>query len=558
MQRLKIAIVSLFLSASFPVIAQFSDAIDLEFGMQGVLTKTFETDFTPVQLAVLENDEILVLGRANYGDDYFTIVKFNANGQSMVPGYGLFNGFSQYGSSIGGVVSNLRVTDMAALADGSAIVIGTSFNITTSKNELFAMKLNPQGQKDVSFGTDGITHIGILNFNNDPIHATGSDIAIGANGEIFIAGAIVSSQIVVAKLLPNGQRDASFGINGIVKQDHPFRPQGDRVEVELFSDGRVCVASASEIYPNGFQFPDLAPVFYTFLPNGDIDPNFIQGVRVLSRDIDLGNGNSITVEYEDFFPGEMRINSNDIVFLAGATRDDDEETIDFGSYLISVLPNGQYNTNIAVNPLFDTLITEQRISVPGMISLATSLNYDDYVSSFQLLANETMLLLGAEYSSDGDFSMAKFVDNTGNPIVTYGNQSVFRYQHVVQNVNEGFLASGIQSNGEIVALSPYSNEQGRKGMYLTRLGETGALGNGYKQNDSDTFIIYPNPVSDVLSIRNSSNISMSEILVRDVSGKLIFTTKDAANIDVSYLHHGIYFLEIHTGNSIHYHKIIRN
>jgi uncharacterized delta-60 repeat protein len=558
MRNIKTAFFLLIYFAALPLNAQFSDSFDLEFGNQGILIKTFETDFTPIQMAVLSNDEILVVGRANFGNDILTIAKFDANGQNLISAYGNFNGFSQFGTSIGGLNIPLRPTDMAVLPDESVIINGTSFNITTSKFELFALKLTPQGSLDQQFGTNGITTISILNFLDQGINTTGSDIALSPDGAIFITGAVSTSQLVVAKLNSSGQLDTSFGTNGLVRQDNPLPSNISRVEVDIFSDGRICVATEEEIYPNGFQFPNVAPSVYVYLPNGDIDPNFIQGVRELSRNITLDNSNQITIEYEDFYPGEMRINEDDIVFFSGSVRDDDEETIDFGSYLISILPNGEYNTSIGVNPEFDTLITEERISVPGMIALATARDEDDYTYSFQFLEDGNMLILGSEYSFNGNLSFVKQIDETGNPILEFANQSVFRYQNVLDNFDEGILASEFQSNGELLLLSRYTNEQGKLGMLLTRLGENGVLGQTNAIQNIPELSVFPNPTNSILYINGLSDKTSNKIEVLDLSGKRLNVPVTLNSIDVSSLSNGIYILEIQSEGFIQHIKIIRN
>lgn len=558
MKRNPVVFTLLLFTVSLTSNAQFADSMDQEFGVQGVLVKTFETDVTPIQVIALENDELLVLSRANFGNDYLTMAKFDANGQNLVPGYGIFNGFSQFGNSFGGLTPSIRPTDMALLEDGSVIICGTGFNNSTSSFQLIALKLTAQGTIDQQFGTNGYTEIPILNFQNQGVNSTGSDIALGQDGSVFIGGTVSSSYIVVAKLNSGGQLDASFGTNGLVLQENSLPPNARRVEVELFSDGRVCLATEQEIYPNGFSYPEVAPAVFAYLPNGDVDPDFIQGPRVLSRNITLSLTEELTIEYEDFYPGELRINNNDQVFFSGAVRDDDEQTIDFGSFLLSLQPNGEYNTTIGVNPEFDTLITEERISVPGMISLATSRDDEDYVYSLQFLENGEMLIAGIEYSSDGYFGYVKYLDNTGNPFIEFANQSVFRYQLTPDNFTEGFNSSTFQSNGELVLLSRYTDEQGKLGFYLVRLGENGVLGQNAIAENSRGITLYPNPTNSLVYVNIPGHKSADKIELFDLSGAQISSSINTSTLDVSALSQGLYFVEVESDGLIYRSKIIRN
>lgn len=533
---------------SFNSNAQFTDSIDLEFGLDGISIKTFETDFTPIELVVLPNDQILVLGRANFGNDFFTIAKFDANGQDLVSDYGLNNGFSYYGTSQGGITSSLRPTDMLLLDDQSVIVEGARFNNSTSRYEIFVLKLNPQGQLDTQFGTDGVTYFPVFSVLGAPIHGYGTDIAKGQNGEFFVSGTISDSFLALVKFNANGQVATDFGENGLVKVENQFPDAYQRSEVELFSDGRILVSTGIETYPNGFQFPDDQPAFYSFLPNGDLDPNFIQGVRVLSRNIELGNGNQSTIEYEDYYQGKLLINEDDKAFLSGAVRDNDEETIEFNTFLISILSNGEYNTDIGINPEFDTLITEYRISVPGMILLSTNINRDNIGTTMLLLENGTIIIAGYENSSDGDISFIRHVDNTGNPIVDFANQGVLKYQQQLNSTNEGFLASAIQSNGEVVLLSEYKDDQNKLGMYMLRMGETGALPVAEVLKSTYTLSIFPNPAYSQVFVKALKDQALSDLRLLDLSGRIISISEDNHSLNVEGLASGIYIVEAQIDN----------
>jgi len=57
--------------------------------------------------------------------------------------------------------------------------------------------------------------------------------------------------------------------------------------------------------------------------------------------------------------------------------------------------------------------------------------------------------------------------------------------------------------------------------------------------------IFPNPVNDILTIQNSSNIPFEKIVIADLAGKRIMEeTSFQPQIDVSNLKPGMYFLQI--------------
>jgi hypothetical protein len=64
--------------------------------------------------------------------------------------------------------------------------------------------------------------------------------------------------------------------------------------------------------------------------------------------------------------------------------------------------------------------------------------------------------------------------------------------------------------------------------------------------NSESFTIYPNPVSDKISIIGIENIKSVKIF--NSLGALVKHTKNATNIDVSDLTKGIHFIEVDSGN----------
>lgn len=59
------------------------------------------------------------------------------------------------------------------------------------------------------------------------------------------------------------------------------------------------------------------------------------------------------------------------------------------------------------------------------------------------------------------------------------------------------------------------------------------------------FVVYPNPVSDVLVISNDKNISIEEVSIIDCTGKTVFRTSEKiSTIDVKQLQSGVYWLRV--------------
>lgn len=76
---------------------------------------------------------------------------------------------------------------------------------------------------------------------------------------------------------------------------------------------------------------------------------------------------------------------------------------------------------------------------------------------------------------------------------------------------------------------------------------------GFEDQTLDELVtIYPNPVQDQLNVRASSSIQIKEVVVMDLTGKIIRSFKNTTTADFSDLSEGIYITRIETtiGNVI--------
>ncbi len=182
--------------------------------------------------------------------------------------------------SDGVLVSDLGTSDevargVAALPDGAAIVAGEARHMT-------AARYLPDGTLDPAFGGGD----GIVQVSHDPVFSSAADdVAVQPDGKVVLAGnaafAVSGSSgfdIAVARLNPDGTRDASFGGgDGAVYLD--LQGRHDRAAaVAVDSAGRIVVAGHSE----PFEGNASDPVVVRLLPDGSLDASFgNQGIVVL-------------------------------------------------------------------------------------------------------------------------------------------------------------------------------------------------------------------------------------------------------------------------------------
>jgi len=82
---------------------------------------------------------------------------------------------------------------------------------------------------------------------------------------------------------------------------------------------------------------------------------------------------------------------------------------------------------------------------------------------------------------------------------------------------------------------------------------------GIEENHSDTLILFPNPASDILNLKNFTDRGEKQIFLYDYSGKLILkkTTSDSQiRVNVSTYDDSIYILKIQVNNKIFSKKFI--
>ena len=75
---------------------------------------------------------------------------------------------------------------------------------------------------------------------------------------------------------------------------------------------------------------------------------------------------------------------------------------------------------------------------------------------------------------------------------------------------------------------------------------------GIKNIDYINVVVFPNPVSDILTI----NGKYSEVNIYDLYGKLVFSSTPKKTLDISKLNNGIYIVRINNNKAMSINKII--
>jgi uncharacterized delta-60 repeat protein len=223
-------------------------AVDASFGTDGKITLDVGTGSEGAVKVLLQTDgKIVLVGSAvtgSTGTD-FIIARVNANGS-------LDNSFDGDGK----VVTSISVTDRARSAvlqpDGKLIVAGYADD-ADSNSRFAAVRYNPNGARDNSFGSFGVV---TAQFGQSFEDAAGA-VAVQPDGKIILAGTTRTGfenyDIALTRLMPSGGADQSFGTNG--KVILPVSNKDDSVnDLILQPNGRILLAGASFDASQRFSF----------------------------------------------------------------------------------------------------------------------------------------------------------------------------------------------------------------------------------------------------------------------------------------------------------------
>lgn len=222
-----------------------------------------------------------ILALAHWGGHPFLLVRYDTDGM-------LDRSFGDEGRAI---VSTLQGwSDAAAIAvqpDGNILVGGTGIPAGGLERAFLVARFLPNGRVDPSFGRDGVAAADFHNRNEGV-----ADLELGDSGHIVAAGTVIRtlparsgsedpitvSAMGVARMLPDGTRDATFGHRG--RSTVRFFPRvlddgTALVGLAAQSDGSLILAGRTHPY-----FGEQGAAFARLRASGELDERFGENGRV--------------------------------------------------------------------------------------------------------------------------------------------------------------------------------------------------------------------------------------------------------------------------------------
>jgi uncharacterized delta-60 repeat protein len=220
---------------------------------------------------------------------------------------------------------NELISKVAVMADGRIVMAGNIGN--AGENRILVIRLLANGTRDASFGTNGAAIINVSVGNAEFFNA----MALQGN-KIILVGETNSSgnaDMFALRLDSNGELDLTFGGLGATYIDIGTQTEDQANCVAVDANGRIIIGGSSED-PNGPNGRDLAVVRLT--ADGNLDNSFSDDGKLvwpvvnqedMVKDIVLPGDGSIFLVGEAVSSGQRRI-------VIGALNADGSKNFSYG------------------------------------------------------------------------------------------------------------------------------------------------------------------------------------------------------------------------------------
>jgi uncharacterized delta-60 repeat protein len=238
-------------------------------------------------------------------------------------------GFGNGGSIQPGLGGAGDLTDMELQGDGRFVLAGTR-----SAAVIVVARYLPDGSPDTTFGSGGVTEVRSAD-------VTGAELAIQPDGGIVITTRGVTGYLI-ARLSPDGRVDDSFGLGGLAPVDYGGPPVGDSVfaynavPTIVTSDGRIRLAMRLSLA--GERVSRMALIGLT--KDGHSDPAFgRRGLAVGARPKPPGDGDFAGTSGGETAE-EAVVDGHGGILVAGVVWSGEEFPSDVPAVIRRFAPNG--------------------------------------------------------------------------------------------------------------------------------------------------------------------------------------------------------------------------
>lgn len=414
-------------------------------------------------------------------------------------------GVSIIDASIG---ANDAAFDVVELWDGKFLVVGST--TTQASVELIVMRLLEDGQIDNSFGTAGS-----VRYDAGPgSWSIAKKIAVSQGNNIFIGASIYTGttfNFAVLKLTQGGGFDANFGSDGLAL-----------IEVNVSND-------------------DFKAMHIT--PTEEV---------IFVGNLDYGSTNSAVIAKLDN-TGDLDVSFNTVGFVEYDNSDEnyfnDLIVDDAGGILVTGHEGSGDNVDGIILKYASDGTLDVTFGTNGKITMDIGSANGIYYNNIAEKADGNYIVTGRAYGQSLNQIHAFTFDANGSPDCEFGCAGVYHdFTMGIVTMQQNLLE--IMDDGSILT-GGYLTSQDFVGenMFVVKLlisSQIVGIDNLEKEID---IVVYPNPTSEYFQISGLENLEVSGVQLIDINGRIIQSWNEATTVyQLDNLAIGNYFLQVTTKN----------
>ena len=348
-----------------------------------------------------------------------------------------------------------RLQAVQVRADESIVVAGFSASGPNSSSNLAIARYLPNGLLDSAFGTNGVTRLdgngGTVDFANA--------LALQRDGKYLIAGAVSAasySDFGVVRVLDNGLVDASFGSAGIARLNlAPVTNRNDyATSIAIQGSGKIVLGGAAFATEGAFDYIRFGLV--RFDQNGVLDSGFGSAGTVIAPSPVIAGSDYLTAIAR--LPNG-RLPSGDALTVVGHSAS--QNTAIIRRYTANGQPDGSFGSGGQV-----------LISAGNSGGVATGLSL---IFAAVLQLDGRLVVVGQ--GTDRGFAFMRLLTN-GAIDTSFGTNGRAHVKFSGTSLYDEAFAVTVQGNGKIVAAG-YFDGPPSGDFAVARLLPNGAIDSGF-------------------------------------------------------------------------------
>lgn len=479
--------------------------LDTSFDSDGKVFNTSISEF-PQEIFFEDNKYFFVFDNGFFSINYdgTTNTSFGVNGKIF------FNNSTEF-----------FLTKGTKMHNGYIYIFGQqSYNSSSTNKNSFIAKISTSGVFDTSFGINGF-----LRFDSGVDDEIINDIVINDNGKILAIGTRTNT-LFVSKINSDGTLDLSF--NSVGYKSFPLT-SGDGakgISIYYYLGDYFLIGSNTPISFNSEKFLLVMRIDY----NGNLISSYgSNGLKTIT----LASPGSTTASYtmlnSKLFENRLYI----VYYYSWSFNNQSNQLVKYDlstdSYsAVCYMPFEKHDY------IFDD---QENIYITGT---NRCYNTSFCARNYQLEKRNSLGILDLTFNTTGAYSHNFFPNDL---------QSDDKSSTLFRHSDGKILIAGNIYN-------PYSPlGVGTSGFAVIRVMNTPLSSSEYQK---ENISVYPNPAREELNINTTSDITISEIEITDLNGRLILSkNKDFNKIDIEKLQQGIYLLKITYNDEIEIKKFVK-